>query len=124
MPSPRWLGLTDSKSRPSSVTEPDVASTKPAIICSVVVLPHPDGPSSETNSPFSTDNDSESTARWSPNRFVSRSRTRKGMKASLSLGRGPGRGSTFDFPIPPLRPLVALLVDGVPVDVHQLRRAL
>src|SRR5438445_6273767 len=30
----------------------------------------------------------------------------------------------FHLAIPALRPLVALLVDGVPVDVHQLRRAL
>ena len=33
---------------------PEVVSSKPAIICSVVVLPQPDGPSSETNSPRST----------------------------------------------------------------------
>src|SRR5438132_6442640 len=124
MPSPRRLGLTDSRSRPSSVTDPDVASTKPAIICSVVVLPHPDGPRRETNSPFSTDNDSESTARWSPNRFVSLSRTRNDITLSPALSQGRGRPLSFHFSIPALGPFVALLVDGVPVDVHELRGAL
>jgi hypothetical protein len=33
---------------------PLLTASKPAIICSVVVLPQPEGPSSETNSPFST----------------------------------------------------------------------
>ncbi len=36
---------------PSSRMRPLVGSSKPAIIRSVVVLPHPDGPSSEKNSP-------------------------------------------------------------------------
>src|SRR5438046_10135242 len=112
MPRPRSLGFTERRSRPSSATEPEVASTNPAIICSVVVLPHPDGPSSETNSHFSTESDSESTARWSPKRFVSLSRTRKGMSSALDLA------------VPPLGPLVALRVHGVPVDVHELRGAL
>ena len=54
MPRPRLAGLTARRSRPSSRIAPAVGSTKPAIICRVVVLPQPDGPSSETNSPFST----------------------------------------------------------------------
>ena len=54
MPSPRLAGFTARRSRPSSRIAPPVGSTKPAIICRVVVLPQPDGPSSETNSPFST----------------------------------------------------------------------
>ncbi|RML57726.1 hypothetical protein APX70_200371 [Pseudomonas syringae pv. maculicola] len=41
-------------SRPSSTMRPSLTSTKPAIICNVVVLPQPEGPSSETNSPLST----------------------------------------------------------------------
>jgi len=41
---------------------PPLGSTKPAIICRVVVLPQPDGPSNETNSPFSTSRESPSTA--------------------------------------------------------------
>ena len=54
MPSPRLAGFTASRSRPSSVIAPPLGSTKPAIICRVVVLPQPEGPSSDTNSPFST----------------------------------------------------------------------
>src|SRR5580698_5343597 len=57
-------------SRPSSVIRPRVTSTNPAIICSVVVLPQPDGPSSDTNSPFSTDRLTSATACRSPNDFV------------------------------------------------------
>jgi len=33
--------------------EPAVGVTSPAIICKVVVLPQPEGPRSEMNSPFS-----------------------------------------------------------------------
>jgi hypothetical protein len=43
--------LADDICLPSISTVPDVGVTKPAIIRSVVVLPQPDGPSSETNSP-------------------------------------------------------------------------
>ena len=44
----------DDNGLPSISTVPDVGVTKPAIIRSVVVLPQPDGPSSETNSPSSS----------------------------------------------------------------------
>ncbi len=47
---------------------PDVGSTKPAIMRSVVVLPQPDGPSSETNSPGTMSRSRLSTARKSLNR--------------------------------------------------------
>ncbi len=36
---------------PFMVIEPSVGDMKPAIMRSVVVLPQPDGPNSETNSP-------------------------------------------------------------------------
>ena len=45
---------------------PEVGSMKPAIICKVVVLPQPEGPSSEMNSPCSTDRLKLSTATISP----------------------------------------------------------
>src|ERR1700753_2665073 len=70
MPRPRLFGFMCVMSRPSSVMVPWVGSTKPAIICKVVVLPQPDGPSSETNSPFSTDRFTSATACRSPNDFV------------------------------------------------------
>ena len=40
-------------SSPSIVIVPAVGCSKPAIIRSVVVLPQPDGPRNDTNSPFS-----------------------------------------------------------------------
>jgi hypothetical protein len=66
MPMPRRLGLTASKSLPSRVIAPALGSTKPAIICSVVVLPQPEGPSSDRNSPRSTLSESPSRAIVSP----------------------------------------------------------
>ncbi len=66
MPSPRLLAGTLLTSLPSSTMLPPVGSTKPAIICSVVVLPQPDGPSSDMNSPRFTDRLRSCTATVSP----------------------------------------------------------
>ena len=49
---------------------PLVGSSKPDTIRSVVVLPHPDGPSSEMNSRGFTSKSTESTATVLPNRLV------------------------------------------------------
>ncbi len=48
----RLFGGAAVTSRPSSRTVPWVGSSNPAIIRIVVVLPHPDGPSMEKNSPL------------------------------------------------------------------------
>jgi hypothetical protein len=48
---------------------PLVGRSKPAMSRSVVVLPEPEGPSSEKNSPGAMVNVMPSTARTSPNRF-------------------------------------------------------
>ena len=48
----RWCGGTRDTSMPSSMIWPVVGISKPAIILSIVVLPQPDGPSSEKNSPL------------------------------------------------------------------------
>ena len=61
-------------SRPRSRIRPPLGSSKPPIIRSVVVLPQPDGPRSEKNSPLPTSSETPSTARTSRNRF-SRSRS-------------------------------------------------
>src|ERR1035438_7154195 len=55
---------------PSSRIRPEVGCSNPAIRRSVVVFPHPDGPSSEKNSPLSTVRSMLSTA-TSVNRLVS-----------------------------------------------------
>jgi len=57
-------------SRPVSSTRPMSGSSNPAIIRSEVVLPHPDGPSIEKNSPRPTVMVTSSTATVSPKRFV------------------------------------------------------
>ena len=57
-------------SAPSSTIRPDVGFSNPAIMRSVVVLPHPDGPSSEKNSPAAISSRRRSTAVTSPKVFV------------------------------------------------------
>ena len=54
---------------PRSRMRPPVGSSKPPIMRSVVVLPQPDGPSSEKNSPAPTSSETPSTARTSRKRF-------------------------------------------------------
>ena len=51
---------------PSNSIVPDVGGMKPAIMRSVVVLPQPDGPSSDTNSPFSISSEKSLTALKAP----------------------------------------------------------
>ena len=51
--------------------------SKPATMRSSVVLPQPEGPSSEKNSPRSTASDTPSTARTAPKLFDTPSNTRK-----------------------------------------------
>src|SRR6185503_10344617 len=53
-------------SLPSTVIVPEVGFSKPAIIRSVVVLPQPDGPRNETNSPRSAASEKSCTAAVSP----------------------------------------------------------
>ena len=53
MPMLRWLGLRLVTSLPPMTTVPAVGSSKPATMRSIVVLPQPEGPRNETNSPCS-----------------------------------------------------------------------
>ena len=57
---------------PSIVIVPLVGSSRPAIMRSVVVLPQPDGPSSETNSPEASARLTSSTATTPPKRQPTR----------------------------------------------------
>src|SRR5205823_2049764 len=72
---PRFSGGSErpgaEMTRPSSSIVPPVGSRKPAIMRSVVVLPQPEGPSSETNSPRASASVARSTAVTVPNRQVS-----------------------------------------------------
>ena len=62
MPMSRLLGGTRLMSRPCSRISPLSAVSKPASSIRSVVLPEPDGPSSDTNSPASTSSETESVA--------------------------------------------------------------
>ncbi len=64
----RRLGGTPTTSTPYSRICPSVGSSKPPIIRSVVVLPQPDGPSSEKNSPSPMVRSTRSTAVTVPRR--------------------------------------------------------
>src|SRR3954451_15267474 len=66
----RRYGGVPTASTPPMRISPSSGCSKPAIIRREVVLPHPDGPSSEMNSPCRTWKDTASTAVRSPNRFV------------------------------------------------------
>src|SRR5215211_5979916 len=126
MPMSRWCTGTWVRSRPPMTTRPSSGASKPAIILSVVVLPQPDGPSSEKNSPGSTASSTPSTATTPPGkRLVTRSRR---IEAGDAVGRGGGivlltraagegdhaqhggggdhkRGGSVSCTIPPPRPL-------------------
>ncbi len=54
MPILRWLGLRLVTSDPPIRIWPELGVSNPAIIRRIVVLPQPDGPRKETNSPEST----------------------------------------------------------------------
>ena len=66
----RLYGGTFETSAPSSRISPSDGCSKPAIIRSVVVLPQPDGPSIEKNSPRRMSKCASSTATKAPNRLV------------------------------------------------------
>src|SRR5438128_10248146 len=144
MPRPRLAGCTAVRSLPSSLIAPREGSRKPAIICSVVVFPQPEGPRKEMNSPFPTARLKSSTTVCGPNCFATRSSSRKDMDASGCCCSGEGRrwdcgvtrsyprtcpsapilGSALDLAIPPLGPFLALVVDDRPVRRVELCGAL
>ena len=68
MPMSRRFGGTSVTSLPSITTRPEVGRSKPATSRSAVVLPQPDGPSSETNSPVAISRSMPARATTSPNR--------------------------------------------------------
>ena len=62
----RLFGATLVTSRPPMVMLPACGCSKPASIINSVVLPDPDGPSSDTNSPAPMSSDTSSTATTAP----------------------------------------------------------
>jgi hypothetical protein len=57
-------------SDPPTAIRPASSCSKPAISRSVVVFPHPEGPSSATISPLAAQSDAPSTASCEPKRFT------------------------------------------------------
>jgi hypothetical protein len=70
-------------SSPSSSTVPSLGSSNPAIIRSVVVFPHPDGPSIVKKWPRGMSRSMSRTAAKSPKRFVTPRRLTLGAAASV-----------------------------------------
>ncbi len=83
MPMSRWCGGTSATERSSNRMSPASGVRNPAIRLSVVVLPDPLGPSSETNEPAGTSSEMPSTAFTAPNALV---RLRSRSCAPLALG--------------------------------------
>ena len=109
MPMLRWCGGANVMSRSPTQTVPEVGCTNPPSMPSKVVLPEPDGPSSDTNSLGAISSDTSSSATTGPYRFVADlSDTPVFARASiacLSLERGVLRkiyGSIFLTAIPKL----------------------
>src|SRR5688572_6806140 len=82
MPTARRRGPTSFTTRPPKRISPASGRSKPAIMRSVVVLPHPEPPTSATSSPGAMSRDSASTARAPPKRLV---RPRKLMSTSAGV---------------------------------------
>src|SRR6478736_5003476 len=91
MPMLRWFGFSGIWSLPAIVIEPALGVSKPAIILKTVVLPQPEGPRKETNSPFSMCMVKSCTTCTLPKDFLRLESSRKAMDAETSsLGRsGP-----------------------------------
>src|SRR5215217_612999 len=94
MPTLRWLGPKSVTSRSAILMLPPVGPSNPATMRSTVVLPHPDGPSSETNSPRTTERSTRWTATFWPKALWSFSISRKAM---IVLGAGGAAGAAEDL---------------------------
>src|SRR5215204_7026909 len=95
-------------SSPASVMVPEVGTSSPATIRSVVVLPHPDGPSSAKKDPAGTVRSSASTAAKSPYRFVRPARLRSAPGPSSATAR--------------LAEVGLVLLPGLLVEHHEVAR--
>src|SRR5262245_66463357 len=101
---------------PAMTLFPSTRSTRPATIRKRVLLPQPDGPSSETNSPGAASHDTSSTATTAPNDFPSRRTVSAG--AALLNGddaRAGPSGSACDLAPPALGPFRELLCHEIRV---------
>src|ERR1700722_134740 len=93
MPMSRFSAGSLATSRPSKRIEPPSASSKPAMIFRVVVLPHPDGPSKDRNSPWPALSDRSSTALTAPYILVSDEILTSVMRGQQETNRSPSGSS-------------------------------
>src|SRR5262245_38517320 len=119
----RRLGGSRPIGRPPIRMSPSSTVSKPPIARRVVVLPHPDGPRSEKNSPARTVNDTASTATTAPKRFViartSRSAPRDPCAPDVPIAisrRGGALHPGLDLLLPARAPLARLLAHHAPVE--------
>ena len=112
MPKSRWLGGRAEMSRPACSTRPLVWMSRPAIARRSVVLPHPEGPRKQTNSPSRISSEMSSSAVKLPNFLERFSILRYGVRpgvdpppGSLIGGIRRGHGLPVHPPLsPPLHP--------------------
>ena len=107
MPMPRRLAGSAVTSLPSTTTLPASGNSNPAVIRSVVVLPHPDGPRKVTISPSPTLRSKSCTATCPPKRLVMPLSSRRAMGRVLSGGRQRQATRTADVARPARRPMTA-----------------
>jgi len=84
MPKSRLVGGSAEMSRPFCSMRPVVWMSSPAIARSRVVLPHPDGPRKQTNSPSTISSEMSSRAVKAPNFLVRRLILRYGSVVAVS----------------------------------------
>src|SRR5476651_194821 len=97
---------------PSSFTVPRSTPSNPATMRNKVVLPQPEGPSRETNSPWPTPRSTPSSTVAAPKDLVAPETSRKARSATTGL--------EGHLAIPALDPAVAFLGDELPVEIVHL----
>src|SRR5215468_7932634 len=101
---------------------PSSGSTSPATMRRRVLLPQPDGPSRETNSPGAASSDTPSTAVTAPNDFLSRRTVSAGaVLLNADDARAGTSRSARDLAPPALGPFREFLRDQIRVrEIHRL----
>src|SRR5471032_3193756 len=97
---------------PSSFTVPRSTPNRPATMRNKVVLPQPEGPSRETNSPWPTPRSTPPSTVAAPKDLVAPDTSRKAWAATTCL--------EGHLAIPALDPAIAFLGDELPVEIMHL----
>src|SRR5262245_29994328 len=92
---------------------PSSTGSKPPIARRVVVLPHPEGPRSEKNSPARTPNDTAATATTGPKRLVI---ARTSTSPPCAITGAARLHPALDLFLPARAPLAGLLAHHAPVE--------